>query len=305
MDEGAAHLESVGSVVEALTDLGLSPILVGGMALVVLGSRRVTRDFDFVVASPGDALDRLVDVFYDRGLELAARVDAAGDVAATIDNRRVAAARLRLDAPASAYFLNPGSGLRIDLLFDFPLPAALLARRAITVKARSRTLRVASEADLLRLKKLASAHRASPGDAEEDRFPRGAPRRSGGSYEAIDEVSLEMAPPASFAARGLPSAAGKRSAARHGNLMACEQRIDKAGRVVIPAAVRARAGLRPGTLLDVLVDDLSVRLVRRVPPPKLVRVGRRLVARPTAAAKDLPDVDVAALIEEERNRWPR
>ena len=81
--------------------------------------------------------------------------------------------------------------------------------------------------------------------------------------------------------------------------------IDKAGRVVIPAAVRARAGLRPGTLLDVLVDDLSVRLVRRVPPPKLVRVGRRLVARPTAAAKDRPDVDVAALIEEERNRWPR
>jgi AbrB family looped-hinge helix DNA binding protein len=81
--------------------------------------------------------------------------------------------------------------------------------------------------------------------------------------------------------------------------------IDKAGRVVIPAAVRARAGLRPGTALDVLVDDLSVRLVRRVPAPELVRVGRRLVAQPTAAAKDLPDVDVAALIEEERNRWPR
>jgi len=81
--------------------------------------------------------------------------------------------------------------------------------------------------------------------------------------------------------------------------------IDKAGRVVIPAAIRARAGLRPGTSIDVLVDDLSVRLVRRVPGPRLVRVGRRLVARPTADPKDLPDVDVAALIEEERNRWPR
>jgi len=69
MDEGATHLESVGSVVGALTDLGLSPVLVGAMALVVLGSRRVTRDFDFVVASPGDALDRLLDVFYDRGFE--------------------------------------------------------------------------------------------------------------------------------------------------------------------------------------------------------------------------------------------
>jgi hypothetical protein len=170
MDEGAAHLENVGSVVEALTDLGLSPVLVGGMALVVLGSRRVTRDFDFVVARPGGALDPLLDVFYDRGFELASRVDAAGDVTATIDNRRVAAARLRLDAPASAYFLNPGSGLRIDLLFDFPLPAARLARRATTVKARSMTLRVASEADLLRLKKMAHTHRSSPGDTEDIAF---------------------------------------------------------------------------------------------------------------------------------------
>ena len=77
MEESATHLESVGSVIDALLDLGLEPVLVGGMALVVLGSRRVTRDFDFVVARPGAALDRPLDVFYDRGLELASRVDAA------------------------------------------------------------------------------------------------------------------------------------------------------------------------------------------------------------------------------------
>jgi len=91
-------------------------------------------------------------------------------VTATIDNRRVAAARLRLDAPASAYFLNPRTGLRIDLLFDFPLPAASLARRATSVKARSVVLRVASEDDLLRLKRIALAHRSSPGDAEDIAF---------------------------------------------------------------------------------------------------------------------------------------
>ena len=170
MDESATHLESVGSVIDALADLGLDPVLVGGMALVVLGSRRVTRDFDFVVARPGGALDRLVDVFYDRGLELGSRVDAAGDVTATIDNRRVAAARLRLDSPASAYFLNAGTGLRIDLLFDFPLLAATLAMRATEIKARSVVLRVASEADLLRLKKIAREHRSSPGDAEDIAF---------------------------------------------------------------------------------------------------------------------------------------
>ncbi len=170
MEEAGSHLESVGRVLAALRDLGYEPVLVGGMALVVLGSRRVTRDFDFVVAAPGAQLPRLLDVFYDRGLELASRVNAAGDVIATIDNRRVAAARLRTDAPSTAYFQNPRTGLRIDLLFDFPLPAAALAERATSVRIGSVALRVASAADLLHLKTLARAGRSSPADAEDIAF---------------------------------------------------------------------------------------------------------------------------------------
>ena len=81
--------------------------------------------------------------------------------------------------------------------------------------------------------------------------------------------------------------------------------IDKAGRVVIPAAIRRRAGLRPGTELEVVADDVSVRLLRRVPGPRIVREGRRFLARPTAPSRELPDVDLGALVEEERNRWPR
>jgi hypothetical protein len=177
MADAAGHLDEVGIVAGALAELGLEPVLVGGMALVILGSRRVTRDFDFVIASPGERLQGLLDVLYDRGLELAARVNDDGDVTATIDNRRVAAARLRLDAPASAYFLNRRTGLRIDLLFDFPIPATMLARRATATKLRSRTLRVASNADLLRLKKIARAHRASAGDAEDIAFLQARRRR--------------------------------------------------------------------------------------------------------------------------------
>jgi AbrB family looped-hinge helix DNA binding protein len=80
--------------------------------------------------------------------------------------------------------------------------------------------------------------------------------------------------------------------------------IDKAGRLVIPAPVRERAGLTPGTELEVTVDEFGVRLERVAPPPRLVKVGRRTVARPTADVRSRPAVDVAALIEEERNRWP-
>jgi AbrB family looped-hinge helix DNA binding protein len=80
--------------------------------------------------------------------------------------------------------------------------------------------------------------------------------------------------------------------------------IDKAGRVVIPASVRQRAGLAPGTELEISVDDAGVRLQPVAPGPKLVRVGRRLVARPSAHADTRAPIDIAALIEEERNRWP-
>jgi AbrB family looped-hinge helix DNA binding protein len=78
--------------------------------------------------------------------------------------------------------------------------------------------------------------------------------------------------------------------------------IDKAGRVVIPAAIRERAGLTPGTALEVTADETGVRIERVAPGPKLVKIGKRLVARPTAA--DRPAIDIAALVDEERNRWP-
>ena len=80
--------------------------------------------------------------------------------------------------------------------------------------------------------------------------------------------------------------------------------IDKAGRVVIPAPLRERAGLRPGVEMEVTLDELGIRLERVAPAPRLVRVGKRLVARPTAPLETRPRIDVADLIEEERNRWP-
>ena len=170
MKDATGLLDDAGRIVADLIKLGLEPILVGGMALVTLGSRRVTRDFDFVIPVPGDRLNALVDVFYDRGLELAARVNSSGDITATIDNRRVASIRLRLDAPSSAYFSHPKTGLRVDLLFDFPVPASLLAARATRITVRSHSLLVASEEDLLNLKRLAHAERVSPGDAEDIAF---------------------------------------------------------------------------------------------------------------------------------------
>ena len=80
--------------------------------------------------------------------------------------------------------------------------------------------------------------------------------------------------------------------------------IDKAGRIVIPASIRERAGLSAGVEIEVTPDDTGVRLERVAPAPRLVKVGRRLVARPTAPPDARAKVSVADLVEEERNRWP-
>ncbi|HJU44050.1 MAG TPA: hypothetical protein VJ691_14585 [Vicinamibacterales bacterium] len=166
----AAQLKEVTHVADGLKGIGLEPVLVGGMALVLLGSRRITRDFDLVIPQPGDRLNALVDLLYDRGFELASKVNDAGDITATIDNPRVAAVRLQLDGPASAYFWHPAKRLRIDLLFDFPVAAAELAANAVETKIRGRVLNVASAEDLLRLKEIAAKQRSAAGDTQDIEF---------------------------------------------------------------------------------------------------------------------------------------
>jgi AbrB family looped-hinge helix DNA binding protein len=80
--------------------------------------------------------------------------------------------------------------------------------------------------------------------------------------------------------------------------------IDKAGRIVIPASIRERTGLVAGAELDLTLEDATIRLRRVAPGPRLVKVGRRLVARASVPSDARPVVDFAALVEEERNRWP-
>ena len=178
MPDPIDHLQTVGEIVQELRGLGLYPVLVGGMALVVLGSRRVTRDFDFVIAQPGERLADTIGLLYDRGLELVSRLNETGEVLSTIATRKVAAIRLRLDAPASAYFFNAKTGLRVDLLFDFPIPAVKLAERATRTRIRAHVFDIASEMDLLRLKRSAKAGRSVPGDTEDIAFLEARRKRS-------------------------------------------------------------------------------------------------------------------------------
>ncbi len=72
--------------------------------------------------------------------------------------------------------LSAETGLRVDLLFDFPIPAAKLAEHAMRTKIRGHVFDVASEQDLLQLKRIAKAARSAPGDAEDIAFLEGRTR---------------------------------------------------------------------------------------------------------------------------------
>jgi len=168
----ADFLAAVGELLKDLTPLGYEPTLVGGMALVTLGSPRVTKDFDFLVVEEAREQDVLARVFYRHGFELVSATDAHGNVVRTIDRREVASARLRIDRPKSAYFYNPGLGLRVDLLFDFPIPAREIRGRATRKKIQSFVFYIASREDLIRMKEIAANERDASSDRQDLEFLR-------------------------------------------------------------------------------------------------------------------------------------
>lgn len=84
----ATYLDDVGALLAALGARGFHLTLVGGMALVTLGSRRVTRDFDFLMTNPGNRLD---DLLFDFPLP-------AAPIAARAQRLRVASHRLSVAA---------------------------------------------------------------------------------------------------------------------------------------------------------------------------------------------------------------
>ncbi len=74
-------------------------------------------------------------------------------------------------------------------------------------------------------------------------------------------------------------------------------RIDRHGRLLIPAAVRARLSLVPGTTLDLDTDGDSIRLTPvRTSRRTIVEVDGLTVLSPVAGAR-VTDADVA--------RWRR
>ncbi len=163
-------VESVGQLLREITQLEYTPTLVGGMALALLGSDRVTKDFDFLIEDEARMQKKLMAIFYKHGFELVSKLNATGGVMRTVDNPNVAHAKLNMNPPKSAYFFNRDLDLRIDLLFDFPIPARRVARQAQKKTIRSFVYYIADISDLITMKEIALKERNRAADQHDLEF---------------------------------------------------------------------------------------------------------------------------------------
>jgi len=79
--------------------------------------------------------------------------------------------------------------------------------------------------------------------------------------------------------------------------------MDSAGRIVVPKAVRERAGVHGGTVFDIVVRDDAVIELR--PAPRIVRIEQRdglPVAVPDAPSEPLSAETVEATLRQLRDR---
>ena len=170
MTDKTDHLRRIIVLSQALEKKGFQPVLVGGIALVLMGSQRVTRDFDFLISLRDSSAEKIAAVFYEQGFELVTKFNNQGEVLRTIDSQNIASIKLKKDLPDSLFFFDWTTRLKVDLLLDFPLPASEVLPRSTRLKIKSGSLQVASAEDLLRLKELSYADRHSASDAQDLEF---------------------------------------------------------------------------------------------------------------------------------------
>lgn len=76
--------------------------------------------------------------------------------------------------------------------------------------------------------------------------------------------------------------------------------IDSAGRLVVPKALRERAGLKPGIPIRIEEKDGRIEIEAEYEEPKIVQRGKFLVAVADPRLKPPTSEEVSKLIEEMR-----
>lgn len=162
-------------IVRRLRDGEFITVLVGGVAMVLLGSPEVTRDFDIVVDAKAGSESKATAarLMYESGFRMATKIDpVTGDILEFVDEAGEATAHVAKSDVNVAFFWHPADRIRLDILFDFPIPAKELIANAERVKLCGGEIEVfrASPRDLKNLKSISYNYRRHPKDLRDIEF---------------------------------------------------------------------------------------------------------------------------------------
>jgi len=155
-------MATLGRLFRALDDSGVRYVVVGGMAMVLHGHARLTLDVDLVIDLAPEPARKAVAALTELGYS--PRVPVAAEDFADAELRE----RWRLEKGMEVFSLwNPDDPMSVvDLFVHHPIGFDELWARSQPARLGEVTVRIASIADLIRLKKLAGR----PKDLEDVHF---------------------------------------------------------------------------------------------------------------------------------------
>ncbi len=168
-----AEIQKLKQVVRNLTEVDYTPVLVGGLALTLFGSDRVTFDTDIVIPSIKDlsAAKLLTRAMHKADFYYVYKLDDTGAPTDWITNVNIAASRIIIDNPVTLFFWNPDLEMKIDILLDFPLKTSeLLATAEDKMLDKTTIIKVASLKSLKKMKEIAFKDRKKSTDAQDLEF---------------------------------------------------------------------------------------------------------------------------------------
>ncbi len=166
-------------ILQMLTAADLSFVLIGGTAMRLYSSPRVTHDIDLAIRTLD--IDRVLPLMYSRNYRL---ISGLTEETITLLSTPEEAHRwIEKQKPGSLSFVYPRQeaagevpltqidpSSQVDFLFELPLPLPLLTRRARRFSLADTSFLVASPEDLIRLKE--ARQDRGPSDNEDIRYLR-------------------------------------------------------------------------------------------------------------------------------------
>lgn len=152
MVERFEYQEPYENVIRSLRSRRIPTVLIGGAAMVLHGSDRLTKDVDIVTRD----LKTSIDILYECGFQVVAGIKKLEDgmiAYETYDSPKAALYAIGLRRRSACTSIHTGTNAKLDVWVDPSVPMDRLEKNATPMKIGNEEILVASPEDIIQLKK--------------------------------------------------------------------------------------------------------------------------------------------------------